>query len=163
MNKLLTLLLISPLAFAEDIKTVVCILDGDSDEYLNGSYSSRDVKLSIIVKYTESDVTNFQSRFLSDYDFSEGHIISDAQKKSNLSITSEINEDEININLALKENWVENKSWNLTPGWLNHQLSLNRATGVGKLDASLAYSVDSDNYLIDYVAIGECNLAKNKF
>ena len=150
-------------AFAEDDKTVVCVLDGDSDEYYNGVNSSRDVKLSVIVKYNPSGVTNFQNRFLSDYDFIQGRIISDAQKKSNLSVTTEINEDEININLALKEAWVKDKSWNLTPGWLNYQLLLNRKTGIGKVDASLAYKIDSDNYRVSYVVVGDCNIAKNKF
>ena len=74
MKKLLTLLPLSPLAFAEEIDTIiVCVLDGKSDEYIDRQ-SSRALKATQTIKFTPSMVTNLKQDFLSDYDLNEGAI-----------------------------------------------------------------------------------------
>ena len=57
-------------AFADEEKTIVCIMDGQSKEYVKSSYS-RQLKVSQTIKFNESNVTNFKHDFLTEDVFNE--------------------------------------------------------------------------------------------
>ena len=178
---LLTLLLLSPLAFAEDNETtIVCVLDGKSDERI-GSQGSRAVKVTQTIKFTPSMVISFKQDFLSDYDFNEGIIWQHGFANNKLEIEPTINNDEIKILLVQKDNNYQHSGRNMLIQWVQYELLINRKSGIGKVDASLAYRIydiplfeteltleeikasESTFYNFNYSAYGECTKGNNKF
>jgi hypothetical protein len=181
MKHLLTLLLLSPLAFAEEIDTtIVCVLDGKSDEYIDRQ-SSRAVKVTQTIQFTPSMVTSFKQDFLSDYDFLEASIWQHGFANNKLEIKPTINNNEIKILLVQKDNNYQHSSNNVFIQWVQYELLVNRKSGIGKVDASLAYTIydtplfpaepsieeikasKSTFYNLSYSAYGECTKGKNKF
>ena len=181
-NILLTLMVFGSFgAFAEDNETtIVCVLDGKSDEYIDRQ-SSRAVKVTQTIKFTPSMVTGFKQDFLSDYDFLEGTIWRHGFTNNKLDIKPSINNDEIKILLVQKDDNYQSSGQNMFIQWVQYELLVNRKSGIGKVDASLAYTVydtthfrtaptieeikasKSTFYNLSYSAYGECTKGKNKF
>ena len=162
-NILITLMVFGGLAFAaDDEKTIVCVLEGNSQEY-SGYRSSREVKKSNIVKFNSEEVINFQSRFLSDYDFLENSIFTHHYENSNIEYLPRVTADEIIIDMTLKEAWTKNDSWNVSVGWYNNEFVINRKTGIGKQSVSIGFKLDEEVNRYSYVVTGDCENAENKF
>jgi len=178
---LLTLLLLSPLAFAEDNETtIVCVLDGKSDEYIDRQ-SNRAVKVTQTIKFTPSMVTSFKQDFLSDYDFLEETIWQHGFANNKLEMKPTINNDEIKILLVQKDNIYQHSAKSMFIHNVNYELLVNRKSGIGKVEASLSYTIydiplfeteltldeikasESTFYNFNYSANGKCTKAKNKF
>tara|TARA_B100000035_G_scaffold175449_1_gene149696 strand:- start:2941 stop:3495 length:555 start_codon:yes stop_codon:yes gene_type:complete len=184
MNKHLLLILLGFVSFgvsAEEEKTIVCIMDGKSDEYVKSS-NSRQVKVTQTIKFNESNVTSFKHDFLTDYDFLERELWDYGFKNDKLGFQSSISDDEITISITEKENDYQNRSENLFVNWVRWDLTINRKSGVGKVYGSLAYRIydtppfststltleeikasPSNFYNMSYSAFGDCSLSKNKF
>ena len=165
-NILITLLVFGSFGLvADEEKTIVCVLEGNSEEHYLGYRDSRDVKKSHIVKFNSEEVVKFESRFLSDYDFLEGSIFTHHYENSNIEYLPRVTDDEIIIDMTLKEAWTKFDSWNVSVGWYNNEFVINRKTGIGKQSVSIGFRIDEEATATrySYVITGVCEKAKNKF
>ena len=166
--------------FADEEKTIVCIMDGQSKEYVESSYS-RQLKVSQTIKFNESNVTKFKHDFLTEDVFNEQSLWNYGFENNKLDFESSMSDDEITISITEIENNYQHIAQNVFVNWVRYNLTINRKSGIGKVEGSLGYRVYNtpittsaptleeikaspfDFHNIDYSAYGNCSLSKNKF
>tara|TARA_B100001758_G_C18063906_1_gene429589 strand:+ start:135 stop:626 length:492 start_codon:yes stop_codon:yes gene_type:complete len=158
---LLSALLFSFNGWAENT-TIVCLLDGESDESTGIGRGSREIKLQQTIIFDSKSVSSFNNLFLTDYDFLEYSTLNKGLEKGMLEITSSVTENEIVFSIRDKGNYYT--ADNSEVNWVIYDLTINRKSGVAKTSASYAHTInESDIVRYSYSAFGNCNKSKNKF